>query len=287
MNSSALSARPIDLHTHSCMSDGELTPAALVRHAKNSGLAAVAVSDHDSVDGVREAMQEGEAIGIEVVPAVELSAKSKTELHILGYYIDIDHPYLKDKMEEALLVRTKRTEQTCANLVTLGFDVTVEEARALAPAGIIGRAHFARLLADKGYTRSVQEAFELYLSSGKPAYSNEQKLTAEDCVTMIKKAGGAAFVAHPHLTKMSDEQLEPFLLELKECGLDGIEGYYSEYTPAQQEHYQAMAKKLGLTICGGTDFHGAMKPHIAIGKGDGTMHIPYSVLEGVRACLGR
>jgi len=172
------------------MSDGALSPAEVVYHAKAAGLSAVALSDHDSIDGVREAMEEGEKIGIEVIPAVELSAVSDTELHILGYYIDIDNPFFRSQLERALTVRKQRTKQTCDNLVKLGFDVTVEEALAIAPAGIVGRAHFARLLADKGYTSSVKEAFDRYLSFGKPAYSNSQCLTAQECIEMIKLATG-------------------------------------------------------------------------------------------------
>ncbi len=277
----------IDLHTHSTMSDGALSPAEVVRHAKAAGLRAVALSDHDSIDGVREAMEEGEKIGMEVVPAVELSAVSDTELHILGYYIDIENPFFLSQIERALVVRKQRTKQTCDNLVQLGFDVTVEEAMAIAPAGIVGRAHFARLLADKGYTSSVKEAFDNYLSFGKPAYSNAQCLTAAECVEMIKKAGGVSFVAHLHLTKMEDTSLRAFLQELIACGLNGIEGYYTEYTPEQQEKYQAWAKEFSLGISGGTDFHGAMKPHIRIGTGLGNLKIPYSVLEGIRAQLSK
>ncbi len=277
----------IDLHTHSVMSDGSMTPAELVRRAKAQGLAAIALTDHDSIDGVHEAMEEGEKIGVEVVPAVELSAISDTELHILGYYIDIENPFFLSQIERALVVRRQRTLATCENLIKLGFDVTVEEAVAIAPAGIVGRAHFARLLANKGYTSSVKEAFDLYLNYGKPAYSNTQCLTAFECVEMIKKAGGVSFVAHLHLTKMDDAVLKTFLQELIGYGLDGIEGYYTDYTPEQKDKYQALAKRLDLGISGGTDFHGAMKPHIEIGTGLGNLKIPYSVLENIRALLNK
>lgn len=275
----------IDLHTHSVMSDGSMTPAEVVRHAKAQGLVAVALTDHDSIDGVREAMEEGKKIEIEVIPAIELSAVSDTELHILGYFIDIENAFFLAQIERALVVRRQRTAATCENLVRLGFDVTVEEAMAIAPAGIVGRAHFARLLANKGYTSSVKEAFDLYLNFGKPAYSNAQCLTAFECVEMIKKAGGVSFVAHLHLTKMDDATMYIFLQELIGYGLDGIEGYYTDYTPEQQEKYQALAKELGLGISGGTDFHADMKPHIQIGTGLGNMKIPYSVLEDMKALL--
>lgn len=286
MTQTSAPAKTIDLHTHSVMSDGSLTPAELVRHAKAAGLSAMALTDHDSIDGVREALLEGEKAGIEVVPAVELSAISATELHILGYFIDIDNPFFLEKIEEARVVRELRIAETCEKLRALGFDVTVEEAKALAPAGLVGRAHFARVLTNKGFTASVREAFDLYLHAGRPAYSSTQRLSTADCIEMIKKAGGAAVAAHLHLTKLEGEALRAFLIHLKEEGLDGVEGYYTDYTPVMQADYQALARELDLCISGGTDFHGEMKPHISIGTGLGNMSIPYSVLDGIKAHLG-
>ncbi len=272
----------IDLHTHSLMSDGSMTPAEVVREAKKAGLAAIALSDHDTIDGIREAMAEGERIGIEVVPAIEFSVQSETETHILGYYIDIESPLLKKALDSVVELRRFRNRETCRKLNELGFDVTLEEANAIAPNGFIGRAHFAKLLADKGYTKSVKEGFALYLENGKYAYCGQQSLTDEEAVRLIKDCGGVACVAHLHLTKKSDAELRDFLIRLKKCGLDGIEGYYTEYTPEMQEKYQALAKELGLIISGGTDFHAKMKPHIAIGTGLGNLKIPYSILETIK-----
>jgi predicted metal-dependent phosphoesterase TrpH len=273
----------IDLHTHSTMSDGSMTPVEVVRHAKAQGLAAIALTDHDSIDGVREAMAEGERIGIEVVPAIEFSVKAKTEMHILGYYIDINNPELLEQLEMIKKVRKQRTAETCQKLNDLGFAVTVEEALAIAPAGIVGRAHFAKLLADKGYTASVKEGFELYLNNGKPAYSSTQFLSRIDAVKLIKEAGGLSFVAHLNQCRFTDDYMIKILAQLEWNGLDGIEGYYTEYTPELQEKYQGMAKLLGLAISGGTDFHAEMKPHIQIGKGLGNLKIPTSVLENIKA----
>lgn len=272
----------IDLHTHSIKSDGSMTPAEVVREAKRAGLAAIALSDHDTVEGVKEAIEEGKRIGVEVVPAIEFSVQSDTETHILAYYLDIDNPKLTKILEECKEVREQRNAECCRKLNELGFDVTMEEARAIAPNGIIGRAHFARLLMDKGYTSSVKEGFKLYLENGKYAYSGIQRLEAEEAVKLIKECGGLAFVAHLHLIKLDDDTLRSFLIRLKEVGLDGVEGYYTEYTPEMQEKYQNMAKELGLMISGGTDFHAQMKPHISIGTGLGNMKIPYSILENLK-----
>lgn len=272
----------IDLHTHSTCSDGSMSPRELVRHAAKKGLAAIALSDHDSVSGVKEAMEEGKRVGVEVVPAIELSVQSETETHILGYYIDIDHPLLRQALDSVMDTRHQRTVNTCNKLIALGFDVSMEEACEIAPSGIIGRAHFARIMMEKGYISSVKEGFDKWLGVGKPAYDGTQALTASQAVRLIKDIGGYAYVAHPHLIRISDEELKAFLIELKGCGLDGIEGYYNEYTPEMQDKFQSLAKELGLKISGGTDFHAKMKPHIEIGIGQGNMKIPYSVLEEMR-----
>ena len=272
----------IDLHTHSVKSDGSMTPSELVRHAKEAGLAAISLTDHDGVSGVAEAMAEGQKIGLEVVPGIELSVQSKAETHILGFFIDIDHPGLTKKLEEIRQVRVQRNVQTLENLNRLGFAITMDEARALAPNGLVARAHFARLLTEKGYTKSVKEAFDLYLSNGRPGYSSIQLLTPEEGIGLIKDAGGLAFAAHLHHNKMEDDELVLFLKRLKEAGLDGVEGYYTEYTSEMQEKYQRIAQKLSLAVSGGTDFHGAMKPHIQIGSGLGNLKIPYSVLEQIK-----
>lgn len=277
----------IDLHTHSLKSDGSMTPAEVVREAKKAGLAAIALSDHDTVDGLEEAIAEGEKIGVEVVPAIEFSVQSKTETHILGYFIDYNNPKLRQMLKEVVDLRIERNYVTTQRLNELGFDITIEEVRALAPNNFVGRAHFARVLMDKGYTQSVKEGFEKYMSVGKYAYCEKQRLTARDAVELISECGGIAFLAHPHLTKLPDDELKEFLAELKNYGLCGIEGYYTDYTPEMQAKYHALAEETGLMISGGTDFHAAMKPHISIGTGTGNMKIPYSVLENMKKNLHR
>lgn len=272
----------IDLHTHSLKSDGSMTPAEVVCEAKKAGLAAIALSDHDTIDGIEEAIAQGNKIGIEVVPAIEFSVISKTETHILGYFIDINNPELREVLKEVVELRIQRNLVTCQKLNELGFDITIDEVRALAPNNFVGRAHFARVLMDKGYIKSVKEGFDKYMSAGRYAYCEKQKLTAKAAIELIKKCGGLSFLAHPHLTQLNDDELIIFLKELRGYGLNGLEGYYTDYTPEMQEKYQAMAKELGLMISGGTDFHAKMKPHISIGTGLGNMRIPYSLLEEMK-----
>ena len=273
----------IDLHTHSLCSDGAQTPADVVRTAAAAGLSAIALSDHDCITGVQEAIDTGKALGVEVIPAVELSAQSDTELHILGYFIDIHNKKLQDTMAYALQVRDERQEETCRKLNEQGFEITMDELRAEANGNpVLCRAHFAQIMVRKGYAESVKDAFNRFLSVGCYAYSNRQALTAQEAVSLIREAGGIAVAAHLHLIKKPDDELREYLKSLIPYGLDGIEGYYTDYTPEMQERYQAMAKELGLVISGGTDYHGANKPHITIGEGRGNLEIPYSVLDGLR-----
>ena len=273
----------IDLHTHSLKSDGAQTPADVVRTAYAAGISAIALSDHDNIEGVPEAMAEGQRLGIEVIPAVELSAQSDTELHILGYFIDIHNKRLNDAMAYALKVRDERQEETCRKLNEQGFQITMEEAREEAHGNpVLCRAHFAQIMVRKGYAESVKDAFNRYLSVGCYAYSNRQALTGPEAVSLVKEAGGIAVAAHLHLIKMEDELLKEYLRSLIPYGLEGVEGYYTDYTEDMNRRYRAMAQELGLVISGGTDYHGANKPHISIGRGKGELEIPYSVLEGLK-----
>ena len=272
----------IDLHTHTICSDGSMSPEELVRHAKESGLAAVAVSDHDTADGVKEALAAGRKYSIEVIPAIELSAKSDTETHILGYFIDPDSVKLTEAMAYIREVRVIRLGETCGMLQNLGIDVTLEEVKAEAKGGILCRAHIAAIMTRKGYSESPKAAFRTWLNVGCPAYSESQALTDTEAIDLIRSAGGDAYLAHLHLTKKSPEELDRFVRHLTENGLTGLEGYYTDYTPEMANEYRTLAEKYGLKISGGTDFHGTFKPHIAIGSGTNGMKIPYSILEQMK-----
>ena len=366
----------IDLHTHSVCSDGSMTPEEVVRAARDAGLSAIALSDHDTTEGVARAMAEGRRLGVEVIPAIELSAASETETHILGYYIDPESPALLRKIDYIRAVRARREEEICRRLCELGMPVTMEEvlaeamphptptsspsatseevlaeamplptptsspsatseevlaaaaggrspdsAQADVAAASVGRRstefasanlaavaagrrstdsaqvdvaaasvgrrsicriHIAQVMIRRGYVSSVREAFDRWLASGKPAYSPTQALTDEEAVRLIKDAGGLAFVAHLNQTRRSTDSLYGFLARLKSVGLDGVEGYYTEYTPEMQRDYQALAGDLGLLISGGSDFHGKNKD-IRLGE----LCVPYDVLEAMKARLAR
>lgn len=259
-----------------------MKPEELVRHAKNSGLSAVAVSDHDTSDGIKEALAAGEKYGIEVIPAIELSAKSDTETHILGYFIDPDSEALKNAVDYIRDVRTHRIGETCIALQKYGIDVTLDEVKEISGGGILCRAHVAKLMTDKGYSASPKDAFNKWLNVGCPAYSDSQALSDTEAIDLIRKSGGDAYLAHLHLTRKPHDELEAFVRRLAEEGLTGIEGYYTDYTPEMEREYRGIAAKYGLKLSGGTDFHGIFKPHIKIGAGLGELKIPYSVLENMK-----
>ncbi len=272
----------IDLHTHSTCSDGSMTPSELVRHAKASGLCAMALSDHDTVSGVDEAMAAGREIGIEVIPAIELSAVSATETHILGYFIDPHAQSLVDALDRIRDIRTERLTETCAMLKKHGIDVSIDEVRAIAGGGVLCRAHIAKIMTEKGYAESPRDAFQRWLNVGCPCYSETQAITDVEAISLIRAAGGDAYLAHLHLTKLPDDALDVFVAHLAAAGLHGIEGYYTDYTAEMAEKYRSLAKKYRLAISGGTDFHGSFKPHISIGRGLGDMEIPYTVLAEMK-----
>ena len=269
----------IDLHTHSHFSDGSMSPTELVKLAKECGLKAIALTDHDTIDGLDEFVAAGEKHGVEVIKGIEFSAVSTGETHILGYGMDCREKEFSEAIENVKRLRLENNVRTQNALKALGFDVTVEDVRKISPVGNIGRAHFARVMADKGYVNSVKEAFDLYLQKGKPGYNSLRLLPPEDAIKLIKNAGGRVYLAHLHLTKLEGKELEDYVIRLKNAGLDGIEGYYTEYTPEMQDEYQALAKKHNLKMSGGTDFHGANKPHIKMGVGYGNLKIPYSLLD--------
>ena len=274
----------IDLHTHSTVSDGADSPREVIRRAKAAGLCAVALTDHDAVGGVEEALDEGRRLGIEVIPGVELSAQFDTELHILGYFIDIRHPRLTEALAEARRVRILRQEETCQRLREQGLPVTMEEVRrAAGSSDVLCRAHFARILVEKGIVSSVKEAFRQYLSVGCYAYSDRQALTPAEAVSVIREAGGVPSAAHLHLTKKDDGAVRALLASLIPHGLCALEGYYTEYIPEMGEKYRRMAAELGLALSGGSDYHGAGKPHIAIGTGTGDLAVPAEILAELKA----
>lgn len=274
--------RLIDLHTHTTVSDGSMTPSELVRHAHKKGLAAIAVTDHDSMAGIEQAQVEGRKLGIEVIAGVEISVDFDPEIHLLGYFFNGRYEPILKSLEELRLMREQRNPKIIRKLNELGFDITMDEVNKKADGVNVGRPHIARALMDKGYVGSIAEAFEKYLSAGKPAYFKKDKLTPEEGIALIACSGGTPVLAHPVYLDMAGIDLEQLLPRLKAAGLKGIEAVYSENTQEQTAKLLKLAEGNGLAVSGGSDFHGSFKPHIEIGIGRGSLRIPYELLDRLK-----
>ena len=276
--------RIIDLHVHSTESDGTLTPEDLVAEAKKVGLAAFALTDHDTCQGVCKAMPLAASAGIELIPGIELSTDYHgKEVHIVGLYIDIENEQLLKKTAEYRKCRSERNALMVEALRKEGLSITMEELVAENPDCVITRANIARFLYEHGQIKSVREAYHRYIGDHCKCYVGRLKVASTDAVRLIKEAGGTAILAHPLLYGLSNTNLQKMIDELKPAGLDGLEAIYSTYTTGEEQQMKRLARENGLLISGGSDFHGSNKPDIALGRGQGHLYIPYSVLETIKA----
>jgi predicted metal-dependent phosphoesterase TrpH len=246
---------------------------------------ALAVTDHDTLDGLGEAIAAGRDFGVEIVPGLEISAEFQPgTMHILGYYIDLNSPALLDQLAALRRARDERNPRIAAKLRALGIDLTIEEVERVAGGPVVGRPHFARVMVEKGFVQSPQEAFDRYLSKGAPAYVDKARLDPQPAIEAIVRAGGVAVLAHPYqLRARSAEDLDRIVASLKEAGLDGMEVIYSRHSAAQIEEYRRLAARYDLLITGGSDFHGVTKPDIEVGKGLGNLCVPPELLDNVKA----
>jgi predicted metal-dependent phosphoesterase TrpH len=275
----------IDLHAHTLCSDGSVSPAELVALAAHSGARAVAITDHDTIAGLAEGRAAASRLGIEFVNGIEISAEySPGTMHILGYYIDDASTALGPRLDELVAARDQRNPEIARLLQSMGFDITYEEVTKIAGNDLVGRPHFARLMVEKGYVESLQDAFNRFLGKGAAAYVEKKRLSPADAIALIHDAGGVAVLAHPYQLKLtSAEEVEQLIAELTALGLDGIEAIYSRHSQAERDYYSEMAARYGLLITGGSDFHGTYKPDISIVNGKGDLRVPYSLLEGLKA----
>jgi len=244
-----------DLHTHSTASDGQYAPAELARLVKKRGAEVWALTDHDSVNGVNEAMEAGEALGLRVIRGVELSADDYLNLHILGYGFSV--PTMENWLDSLRRGRNDRKYRIRDFLRTKGLEIPLDEVDAEAAGGSIGRPHFAMVMLRHGYVATRREAFDRYLDT--PEFQEIEKGTkpsARECVERLKAAGGKISLAHPYQIVLNRENLDELIKRLKGYGLDAIECYYPIHTPEQTAAYLAAAKKYGLHVTGGSDFHG-------------------------------
>lgn len=278
-----LSQRLVDLHTHTLVSDGTLSPTQLVERAAEVGLTAIAITDHDHVGGLAEARIAGARLGVEIVSGIELSATHAVgEVHVLGYLLDDTSAPLLADLSRFREVRAARGIRIVEKLQALGVDVTPEDVAQHAGAGAIGRPHVARALMTKGVVTSVQEAFERWLGDGKPAYVPKEKISVGQAIALIHAAGGVAALAHPGLLR--EEGRGALIREMAALGMDGIEVEYSRHAREDRRRFAAIAEELGLVQTGGSDFHGENKPDVALGSGvHGNVRVEYAVLDALCA----
>ncbi|MDD6078513.1 MAG: PHP domain-containing protein [Clostridiales bacterium] len=274
----------IDLHVHTLASDGSDTPADVVRMAVELGLRAVAVTDHDTFAGLPEAIEAGARYGVEVVPGVELSTiYDGVEVHVLGYYMDAGHPRLRAMMARATAERNARNETMVQRLHDAGYPVTMDALHAEFPGQtMLGRPHISEYLMRHGYVASVQDGMKNLLGRGKPFYVARYNIPLEESVETLRAAGGLPVVAHLFKYRYTPEQLTAMVDAATAAGAVGLEAMYTNYTPAQEQAVRVLAAERGLLCTGGTDYHGARKPDIALGRGFGNLRVPYALLEGLK-----
>lgn len=269
----------VDLHLHTTASDGAYSPGEIVRMAWQRGLRAIAITDHDSTEGVEEALQATRFIPIMVIPGVEISTDiPKGEIHILGYYVDHRQPELRDILARLREGRQQRARKMVEKLNLLGMPISWERVQAIADGGAVGRPHVAKALMEAGYVASVQDAFALYIGREGPAYVERFKMTPAEAVALIARLGGLPVLAHPGTIP----SLESWLPELLAAGLVGLEAYYTGYTAEMTAGLLRLAARHGLVATGGSDFHGQdVVPEAVLGEPP----VPFSVVEELLARL--
>lgn len=268
-----------DLHLHTQFSDGTFTPEELVLHAQKNGLACIALTDHDTVEGCARAAAACAAVQMEFISGAELTAEHEDiEVHILGYYLDTENQVLLERIAQFQSVRQRRIHEMVAALNTLGIPLRVEAVFALANCKSPGRPHVARALVKEKLIGSLDEAFDRFLKKGRPAWVPKTKMSALESVELIHQAGGLAVMAHPGLNR-SDE----IIPDLVAAGLDGIECFHTKHSTTMSERYLEIAEKHHLLVTGGSDCHGYSKARPLIG----TVKLPYAHVEKLAAARAR
>lgn len=282
----------IDLHIHSTASDGTLSPSEILAMACHLNLGAIAITDHDTIDGSKEALRVGIPSSIQFLTGVEISAtpplffSGSGSLHILGYGIRLEDPALNQNLGILQEARDNRNPRIIERLNSLGFDISLREVRDQVKDGQLGRPHIAQVMLGKKMVTSIREAFDEYLGKGGPAYVDKYRMDCSSAIETITSAGGIPVLAHPILLEYENNALlEDLVINLKSMGLQGIEVYYPEHSPEHMEYYTKLTERHDLLMTGGSDFHGSLKPNIKMGSGKGDLFIPYEVYEALKKAV--
>jgi|AMFO01.1.fsa_nt_gi Predicted metal-dependent phosphoesterases (PHP family) len=279
---------PIDLHTHSTASDGTTAPAILVADAAAAGLTAVALTDHDTLAGIEEARNAAATVGITFVPGVELSVDHDgLKLHLLVYFLEPGAGPLQDRLAELRAGRDRRNRHILERLGELGYRISMQDVLRHARGESVGRPHIADALVAAGYFPDRRACFTHLLRDGGPAYVPRLRLTATDAIRLARASGAVPVVAHPYTVGTDAAGYAGLFTDLAAAGLGGIEALHSEHGPELRRSLAALAARLGVVATGGSDYHGAGKPGIALGTGKGDLVVPDDVLEHLRAEAAR
>lgn len=271
--------RLVDLHTHTNFSDGTFTPLGLIDEAASLGLSAIAVTDHDTIAGLKPSLDSAAKNTLEVLPGIELSAEyDGSEVHILGYLIDYENKKLLKQLDILKNNRIRRIYEMAEKLRGLGVEIRAEDVFSASPNSIIGRLHVARVLLQRGYVSSTQEAFQKYIGDTCPAYVLGFKLSPEEAIKLIKESGGIPVLAHPYTIKS-----DTLLLDIIKEGIMGLEAYYPEHSQAVTNFFLNLARENNLLVTGGSDFHGSGKPNVKMG----CLKIYYELVDKLKEARGK
>lgn len=279
----------VDLHVHSNNSDGTLTSTEVVQEAMKQGLRAFALTDHDTVKGIQEAreavlsLKETKHYELEFIPGVEISAGyGKSDIHILGLFVDETNEHLKEVLEGVERARDDRNIKMAENLAAAGLPISIEALYEAFPDAVLTRAHFAEYLYKVGAVKEIKDAFKKYLSTDGPYYVLRKYMSPKEAISLIREAGGIAVLAHPLIYHLPEHQLKELIVSLKNEGLMGLEVMHSTNVNNDESYLRGLASQYSLLPTGGSDFHGNVKPDIQMGVGRGNLSVPYSYLENLK-----
>jgi hypothetical protein len=273
----------VDLHTQSTASDGSESPSALVDMAVGLGLSVLALTDHDTLEGISEARDSAERSGINLISGTEISLDYLGGMHLVVLWLEPGPGPLQDRLGGLQDGRGGRNAAIVEALTDLGMPVTLEEVIEQSGGGSVGRPHIAAVMMRKGYVESVAEAFDLWLGTGRPAYAARPRLSPEEAIGLARDSGGVPVLAHPHTLGINrSHEMADVLVRLRSAGLVGLEAMYAAYHRHEREGYADLARRFGLVASGGSDYHGSYKPGLELGTGYGDLVVPDHVVDQLR-----
>ena len=274
----------VDLHTHSIASDGSESPTALVEKAVAMGLSSMALTDHDTLEGIEEARNAAAGTHLELVPGTELSLDHDGGMHLVVLWLEPGPGPLQDRLASLQDGRDRRNAAIVDLLKGLGMPLTMAEVTEESGSGSVGRPHIAAVMMRKGYVQSIAEAFDLWLGAGKPAYWGRPRLSPEEAIGLARASGGVPVLAHPHTVGINRAaEMADLLTMLRTAGLVGLEALCAGYHRHEREGYADLARRFDLIASGGSDYHGRYKPGLELGVGYGDLEVPDNVVEQLRA----